>query len=71
MADLNALHPFREGNGRAQRAFLELVSDHAGHSIVWPLIGPDRMIQASIDAMRGDNSGLRAILWESLPAPRE
>ena len=71
LADLNALHPFREGNGRAQRAFLELLSDHAGHPIVWPLIGPDRMIQASIDAMRGDNIGLRSILWESLPAPRD
>ncbi|MFZ4497545.1 MAG: Fic/DOC family protein [Candidatus Nanopelagicales bacterium] len=65
LADLNALHPFREGNGRAQRAFLELLSDRAGHPIVWPPIGPDRMIQASIDAMRGDNSALRAIVWES------
>ena len=44
---------------------------NALHPIVWPLIGPDRMIQASIDAMRGDNIGLRSILWESLPAPRD
>ena len=65
LADLNALHPFREGNGRVQRAFLELLSDQAGHPIVWPPIGPDRMIQASIDAMRWDNSALRAIVWES------
>ena len=65
LAVLNALHPFREGNGRVQRAFLELLSDQAGHPIVWPPIGPDRMIQASIDAMRWDNSALRAIVWES------
>jgi cell filamentation protein len=70
LADLNALHPFREGNGRAQRAFLELLSDHAGHPIVWRPLGPARMIQASIDAMRGDNSGLRTIVWESLADPR-
>jgi fido (protein-threonine AMPylation protein) len=25
LADLNALHPFREGNGRAQRALLQLL----------------------------------------------
>ena len=31
LADLNAIHPFREGNGRAQLAYLTLLSAHAGH----------------------------------------
>lgn len=66
LADLNALHPFREGNGRTQRAFVELLSDHAGHPLAWPRIDPGRMVQASIDAMRGDNGGLRAIVGEAL-----
>lgn len=29
-AELNALHPFREGNGRAIRLFLIMLADHAG-----------------------------------------
>jgi hypothetical protein len=34
--DVNALHPFREGNGRAQRAH------DAGHHIAWVRMDPDR-----------------------------
>jgi cell filamentation protein len=30
LAELNAIHPFREGNGRAQLAFLHLVAARAG-----------------------------------------
>ena len=32
-ADLNALHPFREGNGRATRALLSQLARDAGHPI--------------------------------------
>jgi cell filamentation protein len=32
-AELNAVHPFREGNGRAQRAFLGQIAKTAGHPI--------------------------------------
>lgn len=30
MADLNQLHPFREGNGRTQRLFVQQLAEHAG-----------------------------------------
>ena len=33
LADVNALHPFREGNGRAQRAFFSQLAHDAGHHI--------------------------------------
>lgn len=33
LADLNAIHPFREGNGRTQLAFLHLVALQAGHPL--------------------------------------
>jgi fido (protein-threonine AMPylation protein) len=32
LAELNAIHPFREGNGRTQLTFLTLLADRAGHS---------------------------------------
>src|SRR5271157_53634 len=35
LADVNALHPFREGNGRAQRAFFSQLAHDAGHHIAW------------------------------------
>ncbi len=34
----NVLHPFVEGNGRAQRAFLDQAAEAAGHRIVWSRI---------------------------------
>lgn len=33
LSELNAIHPFREGNGRAQRAFLEVLGRNAGHRV--------------------------------------
>ena len=33
LAELNAIHPFREGNGRTQLVFLTLFSDRAGHPL--------------------------------------
>lgn len=66
LGHLNALHPFREGNGRTQRAFLELLSDAAGHPVVWPEGMEQRNIEASIASMRGDNSGLRELIAESV-----
>lgn len=33
LATLNAVHPFREGNGRSQNAFLGLLAARAGHGL--------------------------------------
>jgi cell filamentation protein len=33
ISELNAVHPFLDGNGRALRAFLEILADRAGHPI--------------------------------------
>jgi cell filamentation protein len=33
MAFLNAIHPFREGNGRTQRIFLQELAQDAGHGL--------------------------------------
>jgi cell filamentation protein len=33
LAEVNAIHPFREGNGRTQLAFMAVLGDRAGHSL--------------------------------------
>ena len=33
LAELNAIHAFREGNGRSQLTFFALLADHAGHPL--------------------------------------
>lgn len=51
-ANLNALHPFREGNGRTQRIFLNQLANDAGYKLDLNLIPKESMIIASIDASR-------------------
>jgi cell filamentation protein len=61
-ADLNALHSFRDGNGRTQRAFLGQLAVDAGHPIHWAAMDPAENNAASKAAQEGDNDALRALL---------
>jgi cell filamentation protein len=68
LAEVNAIHPFREGNGRTQRAFFGQLAREAGWTIRWRDMDPDENVTASIAALRGDNAPLRAML-DRLVAP--
>lgn len=51
LGDLNALHPFREGNGRTQRAFLQLLARDAGWQLAWGQVAPAVNARRSAPAM--------------------
>lgn len=38
LGEIDALHPFREGNGRAQREFIRELAAEAGYEIAWDLL---------------------------------
>ncbi|MHC8348197.1 putative adenosine monophosphate-protein transferase Fic [Pseudomonas sp. RT4P38] len=59
--DLNVIHPFREGNGRAQRILFEQIIINAGFAVDWWLIKDSAWIPANIDAVTCDYRGLEAI----------
>jgi cell filamentation protein len=61
LSDLNALHPFREGNGRTQRVFLQLLANQAGWQLAWARINPDENNTASAQAM-SDRNAFRRLL---------
>ncbi len=70
-----AIHPFREGNGRAQREFIRRLALQAGHPLSWSVVGTgftqQQMIDASIAShTRGDNTGLAAIIEAALFSTR-
>lgn len=46
--DLNALHPFREGNGRTQREFIRELAEDRGLLLDLTKIEPGKMIELSI-----------------------
>ena len=64
LAEINAAHPFREGNGRAQRAFISQLAREADYALEWSRVDPERNIAASIASMHGDNALLRAIFQD-------
>lgn len=43
---LNYIHPFREGNGRAQRVFWNRVAKDAGYELDWSLVVGDENDEA-------------------------
>lgn len=55
---LNAIHPFREGNGRTQTSFLALIADQAGHPIDLQRLEPERFLTAMIASFDGDEKPL-------------
>lgn len=61
-AEINAIHPFREGNGRAQRAFLGQLAREASHPVSWAALDPQENETASIAGFRGDLRPLVAML---------
>ena len=58
------MHPFREGNGRAQRAFFGQLARDAGYEIRWDRLDPARNIEASAASLNGDNPKLHALMQE-------
>ena len=66
LADLNAIHPFREGNGRSQLAFMHLLSRRAGHPLNLDRVDPKTFMTAMIASFLGDNGPLRTELQKLL-----
>ncbi|WP_409525596.1 putative adenosine monophosphate-protein transferase Fic [Nitrincola sp. MINF-07-Sa-05] len=59
--DLNMIHPFREGNGRAQRVLFEHIIVNAGYEIDWWQVGHTEWIQANIDSVSCDYRAMSAL----------
>lgn len=62
----NYLHPFREGNGRTQRAFLTQFIRNAGYDINWAEVDGDLLMIATIQSAQGVTDLLQQILGDSI-----
>lgn len=60
-SDINALHPFREGNGRTQREFIECLSKVCGIYLDLTSVSKMDMIVASHEGVNGHNERLYKI----------
>lgn len=62
LADLNAIHPFREGNGRTQLSYLTLLAARAGHPLALERMKPDAMLAAMVASFKSDEAPLAALI---------
>lgn len=64
MGEINATHPFRDGNGRTQRMFCALLAEQAGYFIDFESVDQDQMYRVMIDSFNGNDQPLQALLFE-------
>ena len=55
LSDLNAIHPFRDGNGRSQLPFAQLIATRAGHPLALDQLDKDEFLTAMIRSFSGHN----------------
>ena len=62
IAEVNAIHPFREGNGRTQLAFLRLLCLNAGWRFDASVLERERVISAMIASFDGKPDALTELV---------
>ncbi len=64
LAELNAIHAFREGNGRSQLSFFALLADNARRPLNLDRLDPEEMLAAMIASFDGDERKLVAVIQD-------
>jgi cell filamentation protein len=63
VCEINAVHPFREGNGRAIRFYIDVLSARArGDLFDWTLTGEDEYLRACVAGFSQDYGPMLAVL---------
>lgn len=70
-SNVNALHPFREVNGRAQIALFRQMASEAGKQLSFSAIKPHQWIEANQRAHHGDTEMLQGAFKSALLAGRD
>jgi len=68
LSEINVLHPFREGNGRTQRLFIEYLAGVAGYKIDFTDVSAQEMIIASAESFACDYEKINA-MFERITTP--
>lgn len=75
MEDLNRTHPFREGNGRVQRVFLDHLTAQAGHTLDRSRIDPKKWMAGSVQSFgqgpQGNHDIMTRVIREVMTIRRD
>nr|WP_281721365.1 Fic family protein [Nitrosomonas nitrosa] len=64
--EISAIHPLREGNGRAQRQFLKLLAQQAGHKLDLKRIMPEAWHHASVQGFHGKHDAMEKVIRSAI-----
>lgn len=70
LSELNAIHPFREGNGRTQRMFIEILAGRVGYEVDFSEVTAEEMIEASYQSFNQNYDSMNAIM-RRITIPKE
>lgn len=70
LGEINAIHPFREGNGRTQRMFIEHLAHSLGYRLDFSKVKQQEMVLASAKAFAMDYSAMEELLVRILEAEK-
>src|SRR6202012_5636207 len=62
LAELNAIHAFREGNGRSQLSFFALLAEQAGHPLDFNKLPHTEKLAGMIGSFDGDEERLSEVI---------
>ncbi|MER2008864.1 MAG: Fic family protein [Psychrobacillus sp.] len=62
--ELNMIHPFREGNGRTQKIFIEKVADKLGYTLQLEKIDSKKLLEVTIESVNGTGRPLKKVFEE-------
>jgi cell filamentation protein len=68
LSEINVLHPFREGNGRTQRMFIEYLAQYAGFFVDFSQVDGSEMIEASVQSFYS-KYGMMTKMFERIMSP--
>jgi len=69
--EINVVHPFREGNGRAQRLLFEEIIVNAGFDVDWACIDRNEWVVANEAGYHGDLQPLLDVFSRAVYAPQD
>ena len=66
IGEINAIHPFREGNGRSQRMFIEVLALRNRYHLDFALISNEEMLEASMQTFNLKYELMTALLLRAM-----
>lgn len=66
LGEINAVHPFREGNGRTQRLFIQFLAQTNGFKLDFSKITNEQMLEASVQTFTCEYKLMTELIFQAM-----